>query len=618
MPAVGTGRLVAGRYRLQRPIGRGAMGVVWRGRDELLDRVVAVKQVRITALMTDAESETSYQRTLREAKTAARLSHPGVVTIFDVVEEDGGPWIVMELVQARSLDQIIAEDGPLPPLRAARLGEILVSALACAHAAGVLHRDVKPSNVLLEPEPDGRAVLTDFGIAKMEGDPSLTQVGMVVGTPGFTAPERVCGQPATPASDLWSLGATLYAAVEGRGPFDRTGGSTSIMAGVAAEEAPRAPSAGALGPVIDALLRRDPLRRPDAAATARMLAHAADRLEQTVQTTGAPPDAGPDFMDSAPFADVREFPEFPSAAAELPASLELPGLIGPPGAAELRASLELPAFLDMPAPGGAPGSPFLAETAPGTQAIPEADISWDAEDDDDAPTPAWRRGRGRVVLAAIAAVVIGGAGAVGFLAFSGSGGAGSSPGAAASRAAAPSGGLTDPGGGRGGRGHGFPGGGNAPAGFRFYRVSPATGGTTAGFRIAIPQAWSASTQGPTSVLNAPTGGDSIRVSLASFAFANPLREAHSLQVQALAQGTYPGYQLIAMLPTRIHGSQAAAWRFSWLQPGVGRTGVLELLFRLRTGAGIQAYTLAVSAPRPDFATARMIFMSAVRTFRPLP
>jgi eukaryotic-like serine/threonine-protein kinase len=615
MPAVGTGRLVAGRYRLQRPIGRGAMGVVWRGRDELLDRVVAVKQVRVTALMTDAESETSYQRTLREAKTAARLSHPGVVTIFDVVEEDGGPWIVMELVPARSLDQIIAEDGPLPPLRAARLGEILVSALDCAHAAGILHRDVKPSNVLLEPEPDGRAVLTDFGIAKMEGDPSLTQVGMVVGTPGFTAPERVCGQPATPASDLWSLGATLYAAVEGRGPFDRAGGSTSIMAGVAAEEAPRAPSAGALGPVIDALLRRDPLRRPDGAATARMLAHAAERLEQNAQTA-QPPGAGPDFMDSAAFADVREFPDFTPAAAELPASLELPGLIGPPGTAELRASLELPAFLDMPAP-GAPGSAWLAETAPPTQAIPDADISWDTDDADDSRAPAWRGGRGRIVIGAIAALVIGGAGAIGFLAFSGSGGASSSP-PAASRGAAPPGGLTDPGGGRGGHGHAFAGGGRAPAGFRFYRVSPAADDTTAGFRIAIPEAWSASTDGPTSILNAPSGGDSIRVRLASFTSANPLREAGLLQSQVLAHGTYPGYRLIAMLPTRIHGTQAAAWRFSWQQPGVGRTGVLELIFRLRTGAGSQAYTLALSAPRPDFAAARMIFRSAVRSFRPLP
>jgi eukaryotic-like serine/threonine-protein kinase len=270
---MGTGRLIAGRYRLQEPIGRGAMGIVWRGRDELLDRDVAVKEVQITSHTPPTDAEVLYQRTLREARTAARLSHPGVVKVFDVVEEGGSPWIVMELIEARSLDQVITEDGPLPPEQAADLGTSLVSALANAHSAGVLHRDVKPSNVLVTT--DGRAVLTDFGIATFAEDLGLTQAGMVVGTPGFTAPERIRGDVATPASDLWSLGATLYAAVEGRGPFDRVGGSSVISAGVATEDAPRAPSAGPLGPVIDALLSRDPGTRPDAIAAARLLADAA-------------------------------------------------------------------------------------------------------------------------------------------------------------------------------------------------------------------------------------------------------------------------------------------------------------------------------------------------------
>jgi len=270
----GTGHLVAGRYRLLGQLGRGAMGIVWRGRDELLDRDVAVKQIVLAPLATQTEAEASYERTLREARTAARLSHPGVVTVFDVVEEDGSPWIVMELVQARPLDQVIAEDGPLPPAHAARLGLNLLDALAAAHAAGVLHRDVKPSNVLIRP--DGKAILTDFGIATIAGDPALTLAGMVVGTPGFSPPERVRGAAATPASDLWSLGATLYAAVEGRGPFDRAGGSMAIVASIATEPAPRAPSAGPLAPVIDALLRADPDERPDAQAAAGMLAQALD------------------------------------------------------------------------------------------------------------------------------------------------------------------------------------------------------------------------------------------------------------------------------------------------------------------------------------------------------
>ena len=270
---MGAGRLIGGRYRLQEPIGRGAMGIVWRGRDELLARDVAVKEVQVTTQASPAEAEVIYQRTLREARTAGRLSHPGVVKVFDVVEEAGSPWIIMELVEARSLDRVITEEGPLPPDRAAELGTSLVGALAAAHGAGVLHRDVKPSNVLVTGE--GRAVLTDFGIATFAEDLALTQAGMVVGTPGFTAPERIRGEIATPAADLWSLGATLYAAVEGRGPFDRVGGSSVISTGVANEDAPRAPSAGPLGPVIDALLSRDPGTRPDAATAERMLTEAA-------------------------------------------------------------------------------------------------------------------------------------------------------------------------------------------------------------------------------------------------------------------------------------------------------------------------------------------------------
>src|SRR5258708_38367949 len=265
--APGAGQLVAGRYRLLAQLGRGAMGIVWHGRDELLDRHVAVKQIILAPTASDADARARYQRTLREARTAARLSHSGVVTVFDVVEEDGMPWIVMELVRARPLDQVIAEDGPLPPAQAAQLGLSLLDALSTAHAAGVMHRDVKPSNVLISPE--GKAVLTDFGIATVLGDPGMTQSGMVVGTPGFSPPERVRGAEATSASDLWSLGATLYAAVEGPGPFDRAAGSAAIVASIATEPAPRAPSAGPPAPVLGMLRRANPAQPPGPAATPR-------------------------------------------------------------------------------------------------------------------------------------------------------------------------------------------------------------------------------------------------------------------------------------------------------------------------------------------------------------
>jgi eukaryotic-like serine/threonine-protein kinase len=268
-PLADTGRVIAGRYRLDAPIGRGAMGVVWRARDQLLDRDVAVKEVHIAETLTDQERANAYQRTLREAKTAARLNHPGVVTVYDVAEDGGRPWIVMQLVSALSLDQVLATSGPLSPRRAAEVGRQLLSALSVAHAAGVMHRDVKPSNVLLGR--DDRAVLTDFGIATFQGDPRLTQTGMVMGSPGFTAPERIRGEDASPASDLWSLGATLFAAVEGHGPYEKRGGAITTMSAIINEDAPAAPTAGALAPVIAALLRREPADRPDATTATRMI-----------------------------------------------------------------------------------------------------------------------------------------------------------------------------------------------------------------------------------------------------------------------------------------------------------------------------------------------------------
>ena len=289
-----TGRVIAGRYNLQHPIGRGAMGVVWRARDQILDREVAVKEVVISALLGEEERRNAYQRTLREARTAARLSHRGLVAVYDVAEEDGRPWIVMELVPSRSLDQVLTVEGRLPALRVARIGQQLLSALAAAHIAGVLHRDVKPSNVLIATDRTGtgwdeRAVLTDFGIAQFEGDPRLTQTGMVMGSPGFTAPERIRGGDATPASDLWSLGATLFAAVEGRGPYEQRGGAITTMSAIINEDAPVAAHAGRLAPVIGALMRRDPATRPTAPAAARMFAYVLPLLSAAEPEPAAAP-----------------------------------------------------------------------------------------------------------------------------------------------------------------------------------------------------------------------------------------------------------------------------------------------------------------------------------------
>ena len=369
-PLADTGRVIAGRYRLQTPVGRGAMGVVWRARDQLLDRDVAVKEVHIAETLTDAERANAYQRTLREAKTAARLNHPAVVTVYDVCEDGGRPWIVMQLVSAQSLDQVLAASGPLSPRRAAEMARQLLSALSVAHAAGVMHRDVKPSNVLLGN--DDRAVLTDFGIATFQGDPKLTQTGMVMGSPGFTAPERIRGEDASPASDLWSLGATLFAAVEGHGPFEKRGGAITTMSAIINEDAPEAPTAGALGPVIAALLRREPADRPDASEAARMITDVLPLLADR-------PPAGPaGYEATALSASSRPAPPQSPQPGSVPPRLPQPSETSLDFAsAEQTVAKEMPAGTSDPLAGGLASAAQTAPTAPQpVQGYPPPGSSW--------------------------------------------------------------------------------------------------------------------------------------------------------------------------------------------------------------------------------------------------
>ncbi|MFJ3203388.1 serine/threonine-protein kinase [Streptomyces sp. NPDC086989] len=244
------------------------MGIVWRARDEVLGREVAVKEVRPPTGLDGAEIGRMYRRLEREAWAAARVSHRGVVTVYDVVTEDGRPWIVMELVRGLSLADVLEAEGPLTPQRAAHLGEQVLAALRAAHEAGVLHRDVKPSNVLIAN--DGRMVLSDFGIASLEGSSAITMTGEVVGSPEFLAPERALGREPGPESDLWSLGVMLYTAVEGVSPF-RQDTPLSTLRAVVDEELPPPHRAGPLTPVLEGLLRKDPAERLPAAEAARML-----------------------------------------------------------------------------------------------------------------------------------------------------------------------------------------------------------------------------------------------------------------------------------------------------------------------------------------------------------
>jgi hypothetical protein len=608
--------MVAGRYLLQATIGRGAMGTVWRARDTVLARDVAVKEVRLRgpqasgSVLTE-ETRVLYERTLREARTAARLNHPAVVTIFDVVEADGSPWIVMELVEARSLDQVLTEEGPLPPHQAADLGARVLGALACAHAAGILHRDVKPSNVLLGP--DGRAVLTDFGIATLEGDSGLTQAGMVMGTPGFTAPERIRGDPASPASDLWSLGATLYAAVEGRGPFDNRGNSIAILAAIANEEAPRPRSAGPLRPVIEALLHRNPQARPDAAAVGRLLAAAGLPGGSGAATSGdagqhaagagaplltAPLDlalAGPETRAPAGGVSPAGAPRPDDQWAGAPWSAG-PRPAGPrsdgPRSAGPRS--------DGPRAGNAPpddqGAAFLGPQSPrGPAAGPRAAglrAAGPQAGRHGAAAPGLRRGlaaefaamlpRGhRGLLALLGALAIVGAGILAGVA------------------------LT--------RGSGGP---PAPAGTAGPQaVTAGQAGSAAGFTMTVPAGWQTSRQGASTDFTSPASRVSILVTPAAVDGVTAAGQLRRQLAVTLKQGRFPGYQPVGGRPFTFQGGAGAAWQFTWQPVNGGRMEALEIAFRITTVAGRQAYLVRESASVAGWVAAQPVFRNALSTFR---
>jgi eukaryotic-like serine/threonine-protein kinase len=269
-------RLIAGRYVIITEIGRGGMGVVWLAEDRTIGRRVAIKELHLPDDVAPAEKTVFEERVLREARAAGRLNDPGVVTVYDVLRESGTTYIVMELIQATTLSQLVRERGPLPQDVVARLAEQLLSALEVAHAAGVVHRDVKPANIMVLP--NGRVKLTDFGIAQSTDDPRLTTSGILVGSPVYMAPERLHGQDADAGSDLWALGAVLFFAVEGYSPFERS--STAATMHAILNEVPYLTrSQGPLAAVITGLLNTHPEARPSAAQVRGLLA----------QATGTPP-----------------------------------------------------------------------------------------------------------------------------------------------------------------------------------------------------------------------------------------------------------------------------------------------------------------------------------------
>src|SRR6266536_3461647 len=340
------GRRIAGRYELGVQLGEGGVGIVWRAEDTLLGRPVAIKEVELPPAVRDKQRAALRARVIREARAAARLSHPGAVTLFDVVQDGGQDYIVMELVEAPTLDQLVAAKGPLDPRRAAMVGLRLLATLEAAHRAGIVHRDVKPSNVLVRD--DGTTKLTDFGTASLTGDPELTVTGVVVGSPAYMAPEQIKGLVVGPATDHWALGATLYFAVEGEPPFKSSKAQFEVLNAIVNDPPRRARHLGALGPVIDRLLRKEAEQRPSSADVWYQLRRVAAMID--------PADA---VRNDAP---AREVPDEARP--------------GPATGAEHRAAAAPAQATVAPGPGATRG-----EAAASAAASPEAaeqEAAWDA------------------------------------------------------------------------------------------------------------------------------------------------------------------------------------------------------------------------------------------------
>src|SRR5215831_8619174 len=662
----GPGCVVAGRYELLDRIGQGAMGTVWRARDQVLARDVAVKEVRLPDLMPARDRAILRERTLREARVSAKLSHPCVVTVHDVIEADGTPWIVMELVIARSLERVLAEDGPLPPRRVAETGLMLLEALASAHAAGIVHRDVKPGNVLLTR--DGRAVLTDFGIAAVDGDPALTQTGMVVGTPGFCAPERIRGAPASPASDLWSLGATLYAAAEGRAPFDGHGSPMAVLTSIVHSDPPPARLAGPLRAVIEALMSKDPAQRPDAARARQLLTGAAAALgvapaagtsasAEPVLATASPASAGAAWAPASPVSPragsvaVGTRPVWASASGGPGGAFAETDPIGFPasGGPTAVAKQELTVLPPGSGPGGflarPPVAPFARGT--GTSQFPASPGPLPAHARLDlfpaAAGPAAIPATGPAPLPVSMGAAPSPAGLGGAPLPAGLGGTPpADAGASGGPAAPPSAGrrllvlglaaaavvlagllwwlVAGPaahGHASGAHGGAATAAGPLPAGYRWY-TRPAGAAGAPGFTMAAPAGWQAHRRGTTTYLRNPAPGDVIGVTLAPAARGGPVWEARMLERAALARGTFTGYRRIAITPFLVRGKLAGAWRFSYRPPGAGVMEGLVVVTRVTAPGAGRPYELMAAGPAASWPQTMAAFAEAARTFSPGP
>ncbi|MFM9447155.1 serine/threonine-protein kinase [Streptomyces acidiscabies] len=570
-------RLLAGRYRLGGVLGRGGMGTVWRAEDETLGRTVAVKELRFPSSIDDEEKRRLITRTLREAKAIAKIRNNSAVTVFDVVDEDDRPWIVMELVEGRSLAEVIREDGLLKPRRAAEVGLAILDVLRAAHRAGILHRDVKPSNVLIAE--DGRVVLTDFGIAQVEGDPSITSTGMLVGAPSYIAPERARGHKPGPAADLWSLGGLLYAAVEGAPPYDK-GSAIATLTAVMTEPLEEPKNAGPLRDVIYGLLTKDPVRRLDDAGARRLL----ERVVYAPEAEEPPP---LDVTQAVPMVAPPQQADKPRKAAVT---------AGAPAAGRTESAAGSgPAPANAPVAGRSSGWPVMeppdlparpVQRAPLTDVVPKRTLVIIAV---------------VVVLAVIGtvlAVTLGGddgadSGAEGGKRTVASEGVGTkedqSDGTRTDGSAGPS---AVP-------GASAPAGGTAPTGGTGTQVSPSADGAAVstykggqGYTIGLPAGWKFSTAGSAGDRFTGPDGQKLLVAWTSTPKDNPVAD-WTAQEKSMLRAQYRKIRIEAV---DYRGWNTADWEFTYTESGTS----YRTVDRGFVVSGTQGYALMYTAKAADW------------------
>ncbi|MFE6975368.1 serine/threonine-protein kinase [Streptomyces sp. NPDC057682] len=580
--------MLAGRYRLGEVLGRGGMGKVWRAHDEVLHRTVAVKELTAGQFVAEADRDVLHQRTQKEARAAARITHPGVVTVHDVIQYDHRPWIVMQYVDGPSLADRAKETGEVEPREAARIGLHVLGALRAAHSAGVLHRDVKPGNVLLAR--DGRVLLTDFGIAAIEGDSTITRTGELVGSIDYLAPERVRGGDPGPASDLWSLGATLYTAVEGRSPFRRTS-PISTMQAVVTEEPPPPTRAGALGTVITALLRKEPEDRPSAAETERMLLEAMEGREPRSAQAYVPTQHIPDDLMRSLGADgtaVAPTPHGTAPHGTAPHGTAPHGTVSHgqvPGPAQHGSTAQLPYPGAVPPPGPVPGG---------------------------APAPAGRRpkGRGRTtfLVIALAALLGGGAGIAAML--------------YANRAEGEPTGRGD-----GTATHGTRSPGPAtpkPTASPSPKPSPSASGDPtvpdgwrrvqdpSGFSILMPIGWERRVEG-TNIDYTPDGGvHYLRISV------DPAPDfedsyTHMQNLETSLSKRLPDYVNLEMNSNVYRDCPGSIWEFTWTEKNGEKRHAIDQMYYAQEGG--PEYALYMTGPADDWDITRDRFNTMLRSWK---